>query len=104
MHGDIRKDFDAKDKAFRKSGKVGLWKEPCLHRRGNVSAGVNRWQGHVREKTMNTSEKTIGEIVADDYRTARVFENHKLDFCCGGKVALAAACKTKGIELATITR
>jgi len=23
---------------------------------------------------MNTSEKTIGEIVADDYRTAKVFE------------------------------
>ena len=53
---------------------------------------------------MNTSERTIGEIVADDYRTARVFENHKLDFCCGGKVALAAACKTKGIDLVTITR
>ena len=47
---------------------------------------------------MNTSGMTIGEIVAGDYRTAKVFENHKLDFCCGGNVALAAACKTKGID------
>ena len=53
---------------------------------------------------MNTSERTIGEIVAGDYRTAKVFESHKIDFCCGGNVALAEACKTKGIDLATITR
>ena len=53
---------------------------------------------------MSTSERTIGEIVAGDYRTAKVFESHKIDFCCGGNVALEAACKTKGIDLATITR
>ena len=53
---------------------------------------------------MNTSERTIGEIVAGDYRTAKVFESHKIDFCCGGNVALAEACKTKGIDFATITR
>jgi regulator of cell morphogenesis and NO signaling len=57
-----------------------------------------------KEKTMNTPERTIGEIVAGDYRTAKVFESHKIDFCCGGNVALAAACKAKGIDLATITR
>lgn len=53
---------------------------------------------------MNRSEGTIGEIVADDYRAAKVFESHKIDFCCGGNVALAEACKTKGIDLAAITR
>ncbi|MBI3985737.1 MAG: DUF542 domain-containing protein [Lentisphaerae bacterium] len=42
---------------------------------------------------MNTAESTIGAIVAGDYRTAKVFESHKIDFCCGGNVALAAACK-----------
>jgi len=30
---------------------------------------------------MNTSERTIGEIVAADYRTAKLFENHGIDFC-----------------------
>lgn len=53
---------------------------------------------------MNESERTIGEIVANDYRTAKVFENHKIDFCCGGNVALDAVCKSKGIDLAAIIR
>ncbi len=53
---------------------------------------------------MNTAERTIGEIVAADYRTAKVFEKHGIDFCCGGNVALAATCTGKGLELATITR
>jgi len=54
------------------------------------------------EKMTNLSEKTIGEIVADDFRTAGVFEQHGIDFCCGGKVVLSATCKGKGIELAEI--
>ena len=29
-------------------------------------------------------EKNIGQIVAEDYRTAQVFKNHKIDFCCKG--------------------
>jgi len=48
------------------------------------------------------SEKPIGEIVADDYRTAEVFEKYKVDFCCGGKVVLSTICKEKGINLARI--
>jgi len=49
-----------------------------------------------------TGETTIGEIVAADYRTAGVFERHGIDFCCGGKIPVAEACKHKGIELATL--
>ena len=49
-------------------------------------------------------DKTIGEIVAADFRTAKVFENHGIDFCCGGKIALAAVCGEKGLDLAAITR
>lgn len=45
---------------------------------------------------------TIGEIVAADFRTARLFERHGIDFCCGGKTALATVCGEKGIDLATI--
>lgn len=51
----------------------------------------------------NTENRTIGEIVAADFRTAAVFEKHGIDFCCGGKVALAAACTEKGLDLAAIT-
>lgn len=50
----------------------------------------------------NMSNKTIGEIVADDYRTAKVFEEHGIDFCCGGKIALSTICRDKGLELAVI--
>lgn len=46
---------------------------------------------------------TIGEIVAADYRTAEIFEKHGIDFCCGGKIPLAEACKATGIELAALT-
>jgi regulator of cell morphogenesis and NO signaling len=51
-----------------------------------------------------TGDRTIGEIVAADFRTATVFENHGIDFCCGGKVALAAACTAKGLDLALLTK
>ncbi|HPS01985.1 MAG TPA: iron-sulfur cluster repair di-iron protein [Candidatus Sumerlaeota bacterium] len=50
------------------------------------------------------SEKTIGEIVADDYRTARVFEKYGIDFCCGGQESFAATCRRNRIDLDTLTR
>lgn len=49
-----------------------------------------------------TGNRTIGEIVAADFRTATVFENHSIDFCCGGKFTLTATCTEKGLDLATI--
>jgi regulator of cell morphogenesis and NO signaling len=48
---------------------------------------------------MNTiTEKTIGETVAQDYRTAAVFETYGIDFCCGGNKTIDEICKTKGIS------
>lgn len=47
----------------------------------------------------NTIEKTIGELVAEDYRTAQVFKNHKIDFCCKGNRTLSEVVTTKGITL-----
>jgi len=52
----------------------------------------------------NTHFDTIGEIVAADFRTATVFENHGIDFCCGGTATLATACAEKGLDPAMITR
>ena len=56
------------------------------------------------KQTTSSSDKTIGEIVADDYRTAGVFEKHGIDFCCGGKVALGATCKANGIDIAVLEK
>ncbi|NCA85049.1 MAG: iron-sulfur cluster repair di-iron protein [Clostridia bacterium] len=43
-------------------------------------------------------EKTIGEIVADDYRAAAVFESYGIDFCCGGNITVEEACQQKSVN------
>jgi regulator of cell morphogenesis and NO signaling len=48
------------------------------------------------------SQKTVGQIVAEDYRAAQVFRAYGLDFCCGGKVSLEKACTKKGLDLSKI--
>jgi regulator of cell morphogenesis and NO signaling len=41
---------------------------------------------------------TIGDIVASDFRTAAVFQEFGIDFCCGGRRLLADACSQRGID------
>ncbi len=48
-------------------------------------------------KTKENS-KTIGEFVAEDYRTAEVFEKYGIDFCCGGQATLATTCQEKALD------
>ena len=45
-----------------------------------------------------TSETPVGEIVRASFKTARIFENHGIDFCCGGEKSLAAACSEAGVD------
>ncbi|MBX3239397.1 MAG: iron-sulfur cluster repair di-iron protein [Chitinophagaceae bacterium] len=48
---------------------------------------------------MNITEKTIiGELVALDYRTASVFKNRGIDFCCNGNRNIEDACKAKQLS------
>ena len=47
---------------------------------------------------MNLVEKTVGEIVTNDFRTSTIFKEAGIDFCCGGQQTLREACKEKGIE------
>ncbi len=44
------------------------------------------------------TEPTVGEIVANDFRTASVFKEAGIDFCCGGNKSIATACKETGAD------
>lgn len=46
----------------------------------------------------NLKEKTIGDYVAEDFRTAAVFQKHKIDFCCRGGRTLDEVCEKKQIS------
>jgi len=46
-----------------------------------------------------TTEKTIGQIVANDYRSAAVFKKFGIDYCCNGNRGINEACKQKNIDL-----
>lgn len=41
--------------------------------------------------------QTVGEIVAQDYRTASVFQSHGIDFCCKGGRTINEVCESKDI-------
>jgi regulator of cell morphogenesis and NO signaling len=47
---------------------------------------------------------TVGEIVATDFRTASVFEQFGIDFCCGGRRSLADACRTAAADPDAVRR
>ena len=51
---------------------------------------------------MLTTEKTIGEFVAEDFRAAQVFRKYKIDFCCKGNRTIEEACENKKVEPADI--
>ncbi|HLR25549.1 MAG TPA: iron-sulfur cluster repair di-iron protein [Fodinibius sp.] len=43
-------------------------------------------------------ERTVGQIVAEDYRAAQVFRTYGLDFCCGGTKTIEEAAATTGAD------
>ena len=49
-----------------------------------------------------TLETTVGELVTQRPSRSRVFESLGIDYCCGGKKPLAAACKNKGLDAGTV--
>jgi len=46
----------------------------------------------------------VGDIVADDFRAAEVFERFGIDFCCGGRRSLADACRAATVEPDAVIR
>ena len=47
---------------------------------------------------MRTKDSIIGELVAEDYRAATVFESYGIDFCCKGNRSIEDACEKKMIN------
>lgn len=45
------------------------------------------------------AQKQIGQFVADDFRTAAVFSNYGIDFCCKGERTVEEVCKKNNIEV-----
>jgi len=51
-----------------------------------------------------TTAKTIARWVIEFPVLARVFERHGIDYCCGGKRALAEVCHEKGLTVEQLLR
>ena len=49
-----------------------------------------------------TTTTEVASIVTAAPRTARVFERHGIDYCCGGRVPLEEACAAKGLDAAAV--
>ena len=50
----------------------------------------------------NTLKTNIGDIVAEDYRTAQVFKNHKIDFCCRGNRSIQEVAENNKLDAITL--
>ncbi len=48
------------------------------------------------------AEKTLGQLVAHDFRKARIFKKYGLDYCCGGTATLQDACTSKGLDITNV--
>ncbi|MGU3374770.1 iron-sulfur cluster repair di-iron protein [Chryseobacterium sp. M5A1_1a] len=47
---------------------------------------------------MNAKTDFIGNIVAEDFRTAAIFKRHGIDFCCKGGRTIEEACNSKKMD------
>ena len=47
---------------------------------------------------LQIGNQTIGNIVANNFRTYSIFKNAGIDFCCGGKKLFSEICQEKGID------
>ena len=44
----------------------------------------------------------LAEIVRRDFRAGAILDGYHLDFCCGGALSLADACKQRGLDVERI--
>jgi regulator of cell morphogenesis and NO signaling len=44
-------------------------------------------------------ETTVAEIATSAPATIRIFQDHQIDYCCGGRIPLEQACAARGLNL-----
>ena len=49
-------------------------------------------------QALDMFNRSVADIVKSDYRTAAVFKQHGINYCCGGQLSLMEACMMKGID------
>jgi len=94
----IHNDHDPKPLYYQLIGERGnifSWKY--------LESGPEFWEVQIK-KNDSTSEPTIGELVAKDFRKAEIFKKYNLDFCCGGKKTVTQACNDKKVDYMTIEK
>lgn len=67
-----------------------------------LKKGPEEFEVKISKLNNNEKSKTIGELVASDYRKAEVFRKFGLDFCCGGNKTLKEVCVDKGLDIKPI--
>ncbi|MBT6440390.1 MAG: iron-sulfur cluster repair di-iron protein [Flavobacteriales bacterium] len=50
----------------------------------------------------NIDDKTVAEIVSENIKTADVFKNNGIDFCCGGNIKVQEICAKKGVNYSSL--
>lgn len=68
-----------------------------------LQEGPERWKVKLSKLKIDQTP-TIGDLVAEDFRKAEVFEKYGIDFCCGGKKTVAEACNKKGVDVGLVER
>jgi len=48
--------------------------------------------------------RTLAELASSQPAASRIFQRHRLDFCCGGQRSLAEACGERGLDSAVVLR
>lgn len=94
----IQNDHDPKPLYYQllaERGPVFSWKL--------LEEGPDVWAVKITKRLATNIEDTIGDIVSRDYRTALVFKQLGIDFCCGGKSTISEACDLKGLSIEAVT-